>query len=93
MKKTEIKFLCDECGYLLPEKHVSTNAKGEVFYDFHGYNTAVLPMNQDADLHIEVDIVVDYDYGPTYRELCPKCRIKWLKKALDKFGEALKDAD
>ena len=87
MKKTEIKFICDECGEPLPEKYVSTNAKGDVFYDVHKYNTVLFPMNQDADLYIGIDMEVSYDYGPTYKELCPKCRIKWLKRVLDKFEE------
>lgn len=65
--------------------------KGCVYYDFRRYNTAVFHQNQDINLHIGVDIEVNYSYGPAYRELCPKCRIKWLKKALGKFEEDLRD--
>ncbi len=91
MKKTEIKFLCDDCGKALPEKYISKNGNGDVFYDGYKYNTVVFPLTIDADLRIAIDVNVSYDYGPTYKDLCPECRVKWLEKALKKFKEAAKD--
>ena len=39
----------------------------------------------NADLLIHIRVEVEVLYGPTYKELCPECRLKWLRSALPEF--------
>ena len=93
MKKVETRFICDDCGKVLPNKFVKTNDKKEQFFNNRDYNTVTFPINADCCINIHVDLEVSIDYGATYRELCPECRVKWLKKALIQFEEELKNDD
>ncbi|MEM0531493.1 hypothetical protein WGC32_14325 [Zongyangia sp. HA2173] len=91
MKKVETKFVCDDCGQELPNEYIETNSKGCVFFNANKYNTAILPINSDADIKIEIDLTVKYDYGPTLMDLCPACRTKWILKAIKYFEKDLVD--
>lgn len=91
MKKIETSFVCDDCGAPLPDEFIKQNGKCEQYFDLSGYNIASFPVNTDCWTHVKVDLEVNVDYGGTYREICPKCRVKWLKKALSQFEEVLKD--
>ena len=90
MKKVETAFICDDCGAPLPNEYIKTGVD-EQYFDISSYNSAHLPVNTDCFIHVHVGLNVVVDYGGTYRELCPKCRVKWLKKALSQFEEVLKD--
>lgn len=89
MKKVETSFVCDDCGQPLPTEYVRKNEHAEKYFNNGLYNTVRFPLNADCWIRVNVDVEVNVDYGGTYRELCPKCRVKWLKKALSKFEEAL----
>ena len=91
MKKVEIAFICDDCGAPLPAEYVRRNEHAETYFNREQYNTAQFQVNTDCWIHVNVALEVGVDYGGTYRVLCPKCRVKWLKKALGQFEEALKD--
>lgn len=91
MKKIETSFVCDDCGKPLPVEYVRRNGNGEGYFNNGLYNTAKIPFNTDCWIHVKVDLEVIVDYGGTYEELCPKCRVKWLKRALSQFEEGLKD--
>lgn len=92
MKKVETLFLCDDCGEPLPAEYVRHNGSGGEYFNNGIYNTVQFQVNTDCWIHVNVDLEVIVDYGGTYKELCPSCRVKWLKKALSKFEEELKDA-
>lgn len=90
MKNVEISFVCDDCGAPLPNEYIKTGVD-EQYFDILSYNSAHFPVNAGCFIHVNVGLNVVVDYGDTYRELCPKCRVKWLKKALSQFEEVLKD--
>ena len=92
MKKVEMNFVCDDCGALLPDEYVRKKGDGDLYFDVVSYNTADFPVTVDCVIRVNVGLEVDIDYGGTYRELCPECRIKWLKKALDQFETMLKNS-
>lgn len=85
MKKVETTFVCDDCGELLPTNYIRRNGNGEDYFNRGLYNTVQIQVNSDCWIHINVDLDVTVDYGGAYKDLCPKCRIKWLKRALAKF--------
>lgn len=90
MKKIETSFVCDDCGAPLPNEYIKTGVD-EQYFDIRNYNSAHFPVNTNCFIHVHVGLNVVVDYGGTYRELCPKCRVKWLKKALIRFEEVLRD--
>lgn len=92
MKKVETTFVCDDCGALLPAEYIHREENKIHYFDNSEYNRVSFPINQDRSIHVNIGLEVDVDYGPTYREICPKCRVKWLKKVLSQFEEVL-DAD
>lgn len=88
MKKTETKFYCDDCGKLLPENFVRKEGKDGPEFRLKEYNTVRRPygiQTDSADLLIHIGVEVEIPYGPTYKELCPECRLKWLRSALPEF--------
>lgn len=91
MKKIETSFVCDDCGAPLPTDYIGVTSKGDQYFKNHSYNSAHFQVNTDCWIHVDIDMEVVVDYGGTYKDLCPKCRVKWLKKALGKFEEELSD--
>ena len=87
MKRVETFFICDDCGQPLPSEYVHRKSNGEEFFNNGLYNEVKFEFNIDCWIHVNVDLQVNVDYGGTYKDLCPKCRVKWLKKALSKFEE------
>lgn len=91
MKKTTVQFVCDECGNPLPTEFIKEQGRGGTQFRNAAYNTVLIPANQDCNIAVRVAVEVNIDYGPTYKELCPKCRVKWLRKALEKFERAAEE--
>ena len=89
MRKVETTFVCDDCGAPLPAEYINRNGEGTQYFNVHNYNTVDFRVNTNCWAHVNVDMAVVVDCGGTHTELCPKCRIKWLKKALKKFEESV----
>lgn len=87
MKKTETRFYCDDCRNPLPENYITDSGKNELEFSLNEYNTICHPYRTRTDtaLHIRVGLEVENPKGETYMELCPECRVKWLKIALAEF--------
>lgn len=80
MKKVVETFVCDCCGEPLPDKFVKKNGIETTYFDNRRYNT----IQYAGGSSITVDIVVDIsEYGPTYKEFCNKCRVKYLQQVLE----------
>ncbi len=80
MKKVETAFVCDDCGQPLLAEYIRHNSSGDEYFNNGLYNTVVFPVNTDCWIHVNVDLEVVVGYGGTYKELCPKCRVKWMRK-------------
>lgn len=87
MKKIETKFYCDDCRSPLPNNFVKGEGEESKFL-LDEYNTVRRLFNMQTDsvsAYIRVALRVDAPYVPSFRELCPVCRVKWLRIALDDF--------
>lgn len=90
MKKMETKFYCDDCGKPLPKPFVRGEGEKTEFA-LGEYNTVrkLCSMQTDSShLRINVGLKVETPYSPAYTELCPSCRLKWMKAALGEFEQA-----
>lgn len=85
MKIMETRFYCDDCGKPLPKSFVRGEGEKAEFA-LGEYNTVRKPYSiQGIPAEVHVGLRVDIPCGPTYTELCPECRLKWLKAALTDF--------
>ena len=87
MKKVSIDFVCDRCSKPLPKKFVKENDKHEKYFDLHKYNEVNSYVGR---FKFDISLDIDPDFGPTHHELCPECRLYYLKTLvgnLEKEGE------
>lgn len=81
MQKYRFECICDDCGKPMPEKHIRKGPDAD-FFDHDAYNQIVVVAGQDSNTIVQLPLSVKIEYARTLQELCPECRVKWLKKAL-----------
>lgn len=82
MKKVIETFICDECGAPLPSEFIVTGPDGTSRYDSAAYNKILLGKHRDAETNAHLSLTVSVDYVSDKSDLCPVCRLEWLKKVL-----------
>lgn len=81
MQKYRFECICDDCGKPMPEKFIHCETE-KSYFDHDKYNRIVVASGRDSCTTVNLPLSVDIDYVGSYRDLCPECRVKWLKKAL-----------
>ena len=81
MQKYQFVCTCDDCGKPMPKKYIRKGPDAE-FFDHDAYNQIVVVAGRDSNTVVQLPLSVNIEYASTLRELCPECRVKWLKKAL-----------
>lgn len=80
MKKITETFVCDCCGEPLPKKYVEKNGIETTYFNNRKFNTFRFPGGTEVSVEMCIDIS---EYGPTYKELCNKCRVSYIRRVLD----------
>lgn len=81
MQKYKFECTCNDCGKPMPDKYIRKGPDMK-FFDHDAYNKVVVVAGRDSNTIVQLPLSVNIEYARTLRELCPECRIKWLKKAL-----------
>lgn len=90
---TTITYNCDYCGRKLPDDYATTDGKGKSYYVKKAHD--VIPL--DTPISGCTGIVVEVTMGRPnddhhFSDLCNKCRLKFLKMAVD-YLEGIVDSD
>lgn len=79
IKETKVfEYVCDECKEI-----INSNQFGDLEIDLGSSN--------DTSYKVNINIITNMSYRVEYKDICYNCKLKILKRAVNKLEELIKE--